>query len=73
MMKMKKLDELRVEINEIDQEMAKLFIKRMKIVEGIAKYKQDQGMDVLDTAREKIVIEKNSKRVTDEKLKKHYI
>lgn len=70
---MKKLDELRIEINKIDEEMAKLFIKRMKIVEGIAKYKEDQGMEVLDIAREKIVIEKNSKRVTDEKLKKHYI
>ena len=53
--------------------MAKLFVKRMKVVEGIAKYKQSAGMEVLDTAREKVVIEENSKRVTDEKIKKYYI
>jgi chorismate mutase/prephenate dehydratase len=73
MVKMKKLDQLRIEINKIDEEMAKLFVKRMKVVEGIAKYKQSVGIKILDTAREKIVIEENSKRVTDEKLKKYYI
>ena len=70
---MKKLDQLRIEIDKIDEEMAELFVKRMKVVEEIAKYKQSTGMEVLDTAREKIVIEKNSKRVTDEKLKKYYV
>ncbi len=70
---MKELDRLRIEINKIDEEMAKLFVKRMKVVEGIVEYKQSTGMEVLDTAREKVVIEENSKRVTDEKLKKYYI
>jgi len=70
---MKKIDQLRTEINKIDEEMAKLFVKRMEVVEGIAKYKQSTEMDVLDLAREKIVIEENSKRVTDEKLKKYYV
>ncbi|OQY42691.1 MAG: hypothetical protein B6227_01265 [Fusobacteriia bacterium 4572_74] len=70
---MDKLDQLRTEINKIDEEMAELFVERMKVVEEIAKYKQSIGIEVLDTAREKIVIEKNSKRVTDERLKKYYI
>ena len=70
---MKKLDQLRIEIDKIDQEMAELFVKRMKVVEGIAKYKQSTGTEVLDTVREKVVIEENSKRVTDEKLKKYYV
>lgn len=70
---MNKLDQLRTEINKIDEEMAKLFVKRMNVVERIAKYKQSTGMEVLDTAREKVVIEENSKRVTDEKLKKYYV
>lgn len=70
---MKKLDQLRTEINKIDEEMAKLFVKRMEVVEEIAKYKQSTEMEVLDLAREKVVIEKNSNRVTDKKLKKYYI
>ena len=57
MVEMNKLDQLRSEINKIDEEMAKLFVKRMNVVERIAKYKQSTGMEVLDTAREKIVIE----------------
>ncbi len=64
---------MRTEINKIDEEMAKLFVKRMNVVEVIAKYKQSTGMEVLDTAREKVVIEENSKRVTDEKIKKYYV
>ncbi|MEI6857656.1 chorismate mutase [Psychrilyobacter sp.] len=70
---MKKLDKLRIEIDKIDKEMAELFVKRMEVVEEIAKYKQSIGMEILDTDREKIVIEENSKRVTDEKLKKYYV
>ena len=70
---MNKLDQLRDNINKIDEEMAKLFVKRMEIVEGIAKYKQNTGKEVLDVTREKEVIEKNSKRVTDEKIKKYYV
>lgn len=70
---MKKLDQLRIEINKIDQEMAELFVNRMEVVEKIAKYKQSAGMEVLDISREKVVIEENSKRVRDEKLKKYYI
>ncbi|RUA06530.1 MAG: bifunctional chorismate mutase/prephenate dehydratase [Fusobacteria bacterium] len=52
--------------------MAKLFEERMKVVEGIARYKQSVGMKILDDSREKEVIENNSKRV-DSPLKKYYI
>lgn len=70
---MEKLDQLRIEIDKIDKEMAKLFVERMKVVEGIAKYKKNIGMKILDTEREKIVIEENAKRVKDGKLKKYYV
>jgi chorismate mutase/prephenate dehydratase len=70
---MKDIDELRLEINKIDEKMAKLFIERMKVVEGIARYKKSVGMDILDSSREKEVIEKNSRRVEGELAKKYYI
>ena len=33
------LDEARSEINEVDAEMAKLFVRRMRAVEKVAEYK----------------------------------
>ena len=69
---MKDIVELRLEINEIDKKMAKLFIERMKVVEGIAKYKERVGMDILDSSREKEIIEKNLDRVKDVEIKKYY-
>ena len=53
--------------------MAKLFIERMKIVEGIARYKQSVGVEVLDIKREKEIIKENSKRVIEKSLKSYYI
>ena len=70
---MKDIERLRLEINEIDEKMAKLFIERMKVVEEIAKYKEKLGIDILDTTREKEVIERNSKRVEKGIIKRYYI
>ncbi len=69
---MKELEDWRREIDRVDGEIAKLFEERMHIVEGIAKYKQANGMQVLDSAREDAVISKNLKRIKDQELKEYY-
>jgi chorismate mutase/prephenate dehydratase len=69
---MKDIDELRLEINEIDEKMAKLFVERMKVVGEIARYKKSMGIDILDSSREKKIIENNLNRIKDIKLKKYY-
>lgn len=69
---MNKLEEARSIINSVDKEMAELFEKRMKAVEQVVAYKIENGLDVLDVSREKEVIERNLKYITDEKLKKYY-
>lgn len=69
---MAQIEELRKIINEIDKEMAKLFEKRMKTVKKIAEFKIETGRPVFDGAREKEVIEKNSKHITDGEIQPFY-
>ena len=68
-----KLEEARKIINEVDAEMAELFIKRMRAAELVAEHKMEFGLPILDQKREDAVIEKNSALVEDEVLKGYYI
>ena len=47
------LQELRVQIDEIDKELIKLFEKRMDVAAGIAAWKRENHIPVLDSARER--------------------
>src|SRR5699024_6024469 len=50
---------LRKEMDEIDQELMRLFERRMQISEEIAQYKYSKDIAVFDSSREKQVIDKN--------------
>ena len=65
-----KLDEARKIINEVDSQMAELFVKRMRAAETVYEHKKEFGLPVLDKEREDIIIEKNSSMIEDEILKK---
>ena len=67
------LKKYRNEIDKIDEEMKKLFLKRMEIVKNIADYKAKSKIDVLDNSREKEMFAKLTNDIKDEKLKKLYI
>jgi monofunctional chorismate mutase len=54
------LKELRQEINETDREIVELFKKRMGIAASVAEYKKQNGLPVLDKAREEALLEKIS-------------
>ena len=54
------LDEARLIINEVDAQMADLFVKRMKAAEMVAKHKKEHGLKILDAAREEEVVRRNS-------------
>jgi monofunctional chorismate mutase len=60
---MKDLDALRVEIDIIDRQIVMLLEKRMKVVEGVAQFKQRNHVPVLDSSREAEVLIKNKKYV----------
>ncbi|MDA3932671.1 MAG: chorismate mutase [Tenericutes bacterium] len=47
----------RKKLNQIDDEIRRLFIERMKLIKQIAKYKIDNNILVEDKAREKEMIE----------------
>lgn len=68
-----KLEEARKIINEVDSQMAELFVKRMRAVETVCEYKMEFGLPILDQKREAAVIEKNSALVEDEVLRGYYI
>jgi len=68
-----KLDEARAIINEVDSQMAELFIKRMRAAELVFEHKKEFGLPIYDPKRENAVIEKNSAMVEDEIIKGYYI
>ena len=68
-----KLEEARRIINEVDAEMAELFVKRMKAAEMVYEHKKEYGLPILDQKREDAVIEKNSALVEDEVIKGYYV
>ena len=68
-----KLEKARKIINEVDSEMAKLFLKRMKAAELVFEHKKEFGLPILDQKREEIVIEKNSALIEDGIIKEYYI
>ena len=67
------LDEARKIINEVDAEMAELFVKRMKAVEMVAEHKRLYGLPILDESREAVVLRKGSERVKDDTLREYYV
>ena len=69
---MNKLEEARKIINEVDAQMAELFVRRMQAAEMVYEHKKEFGLPILDQAREAAVIEKNAALVQDEMLKEYY-
>ena len=63
----------RQEINDIDEEMAHLFVRRMQAVSQVAAYKMAHGLPIYDEVREQEVIARNAARVEDETLRSFYV
>ena len=47
------IQELRKQIDEIDSRMVELYIRRMEVAAQIGAYKRERGLPVLDTERER--------------------
>ena len=68
----KDLLKVRKEINEIDKEMAALFVRRMAAVRDVAEYKAENNLPIYDKKREAEVIEANSRLVENDELREYY-
>ena len=53
---MTELEAYRREIDAIDGELTRLFLRRMEVTGRVGAYKQAHGLPVLDAAREKDVL-----------------
>ena len=68
-----KLEQARKIINEVDAQMAELFVKRMQAAEMVFDHKKEYGLPILDQKREDQVIAANASRIEDETIKGYYI
>ena len=69
---MSPLDDIRKNIDIIDQEMKALFLKRMELVSLVKAYKKVHKLEVLDVKREQEVLLKQLESIEDETLKTLY-
>ena len=68
-----KLEQARKIINDVDAQMAELFVKRMRAAEMVYEHKKEYGLPILDQKREDQVIASNTARIEDDVLKGYYI
>jgi len=73
----KTIDELREEINEVDEQLVKILAKRMDIVKEIGKLKKENNLSALDEKRWQEVLERaleNAEKhtVSEDLIKKIY-
>ncbi len=68
-----KLEEAREIINEVDNEMLYLFIKRMAAISMVAEYKMENDIPVLDSIREDEIKKKNLETLSNKQLEKYYL
>ncbi|MDT8336718.1 MAG: chorismate mutase [Candidatus Izemoplasmatales bacterium] len=59
------MENLRKEIDLIDDEMQSLFIKRLEIVKKIALEKKNQGLEILNQDREQEILTRLTNKIDD--------
>ena len=69
---MQDIKESRKIINEVDEQMARLFEQRMQACEQIALYKKENGLSVRDSEREEQVVANNAKLIQNPALVPYY-
>lgn len=69
---MKEIVEYRQAIDDIDDQIRMLFVKRMDMVKKIADYKMAHDLTVYDSSREDKVIARNLMGINSEEYLKYY-
>ena len=69
---MQDIKESRKIINEVDEQMARLFEQRMQACEQITLYKKENGLSVRDSEREEQVVANNAKLIQNPALVPYY-
>ena len=66
------LQAIRKEIAEVDERMAELFVRRMRLAQDVASYKKTYGLPILDAEQEARVLERGAQRVQDALISGYY-
>ena len=66
------LKELRNKINEIDNEILSLYLKRMNISKQIGQYKKEHNLPIYDSKREEELINNLLNKIDNNELKENY-
>ena len=66
------LQAIRKEIAEVDDRMADLFVRRMRLAQDVAAYKKAYGLPVLDASQEARVLERGAERVPSAQFGGYY-
>lgn len=69
---MRTLLECREELNQIDDQILELFVKRMTCIKDVAEYKIANNLPIFDSNREQAMIERLSANVQEE-LRPYYV
>lgn len=67
-----RLDQDRKKIDEIDQQLVKLFEARFKVVEDVIDYKIENHLPILDQGRENVILEKNCNRIENDDIRPYF-
>lgn len=67
------LERARLQINEADKEIAKLFEKRMDAVKAVAAYKKEHGIPIDDFTREEEIVDRNAKLISNDEYRSYYV
>lgn len=70
---MKTLDQLRTEIDSIDNELLTLFTKRFDVVEQVGRLKKEQKLSVRNEKREKEILTHLSQKATQLSLSDTFV
>lgn len=62
------LNELRKEIDAIDEQMMELFKKRMEVSKNIGKVKKVMGLPIIDNTREVMILDKRKTLLGNDEL-----
>lgn len=65
---MRELTELRAELDRIDEELVRLFVRRMSVSRQVAACKLEKGLPVLDASRERQVLDSRAAMAGDPDL-----
>ena len=65
------LNDLRTQINHIDEQLLQLIVQRFDVVREVGRVKQTAHLPIKDAAREQAVLNRLKAKVDDEALQQH--